>query len=180
MADKNVNETSANTAKTTGANTPASSSTAVEPEQARPRNENLETEHGSTVIDDNVVGKIAGIAAREVSGVNNLGGGAARMWGAVRESLTSSTNVQQGVNVAVEDGHASVAVAIIAEYGVAIHELANAIRENVTVAITRMTGLIVDRVDVTVHDVHLPEQEGAEQLEDTNANYQAVNQPINQ
>lgn len=179
MADKNVNETT----NTTAANTPAqhSTSTAVEPEKARPRNENLETEHGSTVIDDNVVGKIAGIAAREVSGVNNLGGGAARMWGAVRESLTSSSNVQQGVNVAVEDGHASVAVAIIAEYGVAIHELANAIRENVTVAITRMTGLIVDRVDVTVHDVHLPEQENAaEQQDETNANYQAVNQPLNQ
>ena len=121
------------------------------------RNEVLETEHGYTVIDDNVVGKIAGIAAREVSGVYNLGGGAARMWGAVRESLTSSTNVQQGVNVVVENGHASVAVAIIAEYGVAIHELANAIRENITIAVTRMTGLIVDRVDVTVHDVHLPE-----------------------
>ena len=39
----------------------------------------------------------------------------------------------------------------------AIHELANAIRENITVAVTRMTGLIVDRVDVTVHDVHLPD-----------------------
>lgn len=173
MADNNTN---ANTPSTT-----STTSTAVEPETVRPRNENLETDHGSTVIDDNVVGKIAGIAAREVSGVNNLGGGAARMWGAVRESLTSSTNVQQGVNVAVEDGHASVAVAIIAEYGVAIHELANAIRENVTVAITRMTGLIVDRVDVTVHDVHLPEQEGAtEHYDETNANYQAVNQPINQ
>ena len=178
MADKNVNETSANTAKTTSANTPASSSTAVEPEQVRPRNENLETEHGSTVIDDNVVGKIAGIAAREVSGVYNLGGGAARMWGAVRESLTSSTNVQQGVNVAVEDGHASVAVAIIAEYGVAIHELANAIRENVTVAITRMTGLIVDRVDVTVHDVHLPEQEDESDNED--AAFQSNNQALGQ
>ncbi|WP_288833377.1 Asp23/Gls24 family envelope stress response protein [uncultured Corynebacterium sp.] len=129
------------------------------PAPTRPRNENLETDHGTTVIDDNVVGKIAGIAAREVSGVYNLGGGAARMWGAVRESLTSSTNVQQGVNVVVEEGHASVAVAIIAEYGVAIHELANAIRENVTVAITRMTGLVVDRVDVTVHDVHLPGQD---------------------
>ena len=171
MADNNA----------TTPNTPSTTSTAVEPEKARPRNENLETDHGSTVIDDNVVGKIAGIAAREVSGVNNLGGGAARMWGAVRESLTSSTNVQQGVNVAVEDGHASVAVAIIAEYGVAIHELANAIRETITVAITRMTGLIVDRVDVTVHDVHLPEQEGAtEQYDETNANYQAVNQPITQ
>lgn len=171
MADNNA----------TTPNTPSTTSTAVEPEKARPRNENLETDHGSTVIDDNVVGKIAGIAAREVSGVNNLGGGAARMWGAVRESLTSSTNVQQGVNVAVEDGHASVAVAIIAEYGVAIHELANAIRENVTVAITRMTGLIVDRVDVTVHDVHLPEQEvTTEQSDETAANYQAVNQPITQ
>lgn len=171
MADNNA----------TTPNTPSTTSSAVEPEKARPRNENLETDHGSTVIDDNVVGKIAGIAAREVSGVNNLGGGAARMWGAVRESLTSSTNVQQGVNVAVEDGHASVAVAIIAEYGVAIHELANAIRENVTVAITRMTGLIVDRVDVTVHDVHLPEQEvTTEQSDETAANYQAVNQPITQ
>ena len=169
MADKTVNDNTTTT--------PASTSSAVEPEQLRPRNENLETEHGNTVIDDNVVGKIAGIAAREVSGVHNLGGGAARMWGAVRESLTSSTNVQQGVNVAVEDGHASVAVAIIAEYGVAIHELANAIRENITVAITRMTGLIVDRVDVTVHDVHLPEQETTVQ-DDTN--YQAVNQPVNQ
>ena len=140
-------------------NTPETSTNepAVQETNTEKRNEVLETEHGSTVIDDNVVGKIAGIAAREVSGVYNLGGGAARMWGAVRESLTSSTNVQQGVNVVVENGHASVAVAIIAEYGVAIHELANAIRENITIAVTRMTGLIVDRVDVTVHDVHLPE-----------------------
>ena len=135
------------------------------PAPAPERNKNLETDFGTTRIDDVVVSKIAGIAAREVSGVYNLGGGAARMWGAVRESLTSSTNVQQGVDVVVEDGHASVAVAIIAEYGVAIHELANAIRENITVAVTRMTGLIVDRVDVTVHDVHLPEQDNEESNE---------------
>ena len=168
MADHTLNE-----------NTPAptdSTSTAVDAEQTRPRNENLESDSGSTVIDDNVVGKIAGIAAREVSGVYNLGGGAARMWGAVRESLTSSTNVQQGVNVAVEDGHTSVAVAIIAEYGVAIHELANAIRENVTVALTRMTGLIVDRVDVTVHDVHLPEQDDAADQDEFQPNNQALGQ----
>ncbi|WKK60846.1 Asp23/Gls24 family envelope stress response protein [Corynebacterium sp. P3-F1] len=150
MADNNANQNTTNTPATDG-------STTLEA-QNQPRNEALETEHGTTVIDDNVVGKIAGIAAREVSGVHNLGGGAARMWGAVRESLTSSTNVQQGVNVAVENGHANVAVAVIAEYGVAIHELANAIRENITIAITRMTGLIVDRVDVTVHDVNLPEE----------------------
>ena len=172
MADHTLND---NTLATTD------SATDVDTEQTRPRNENLESDSGTTVIDDNVVGKIAGIAAREVSGVYNLGGGAARMWGAVRESFTSSTNVQQGVNVAVDQGHVSVAVAIIAEYGVAIHELANAIRENITVAITRMTGLIVDRVDVTVHDVNLPEQETAlpEQY-DENVNYQAANPALGQ
>lgn len=125
-------------------------------EVPRQRNENLETDQGVTIIEDTVVGKVAGIAAREVSGVYQLGGGAARMVGAIRESLTSSTNIQQGVSVSIEEGHASVGVAVIAEYGVAIHELANAIRENITTAITRMTGLIVDKVDVTVHDVHVP------------------------
>ncbi|EEI16042.1 Asp23/Gls24 family envelope stress response protein [Corynebacterium lipophiloflavum] len=140
-------------------------SSVVTPEASTVRNENLVTDHGTTVIDDTVVGKIAGIAAREVSGVANLGGGAARMWGVVRESLTASTNVQQGVNVAVQDGHASIAVAIIAEYGVAIHELAKAIRENVTQAVTRMTGLIVDRVDITVHDVNLPDMEPIDRIE---------------
>lgn len=169
------------TPKTPSTTDSTANSKAVETEQVRPRNENLETDHGTTVIDDNVVGKIAGIAAREVSGVHNLGGGAARMWGAVRESFTSSTNVQQGVNVAVDQGHVSVAVAIIAEYGVAIHELANAIRENITVAITRMTGLIVDRVDVTVHDVNLPEQETAlSEQYDENVNYQAANPALGQ
>ncbi|QPK83526.1 Asp23/Gls24 family envelope stress response protein [Corynebacterium qintianiae] len=149
-----------------GTSTVVTSETPVAPAT---RNENLVTDHGTTVIDDTVVGKIAGIAAREVSGVANLGGGAARMWGAVRESLTASTNVQQGVNVAVQEGHASVAVAIIAEYGVAIHELAKAIRENVTQAVTRMTGLIVDRVDITVHDVNLPEAEPADRADTPDA-----------
>mgnify|MGYP001941429234 FL=1 len=168
MADKKADQTNT---------TPANDGSTTVEAQNQPRNEVLETEHGTTVIDDNVVGKIAGIAAREVSGVHNLGGGAARMWGAVRESLTSSTNVQQGVNVAVENGHASVAVAVIAEYGVAIHELANAIRENITIAITRMTGLIVDRVDVTVHDVNLPEETvETEQARSEKSNQQALDQ----
>ncbi|SER68613.1 Asp23/Gls24 family envelope stress response protein [Corynebacterium cystitidis] len=133
-----------------------SSAQSTSSEQQRKRNKNLETDQGTTIIEDTVVGKIAGIAAREVSGVYNLGGGAARMVGALRESLTSTSNIQQGVSVDVSDGHVEVGIAIIAEYGVAIHELAQAIRHNITTAITRMTGLIVDKVDVTVHDVHVP------------------------
>ncbi|MDU0478682.1 Asp23/Gls24 family envelope stress response protein [Staphylococcus chromogenes] len=111
---------------------------------------------GHTRIEDVVVSKIAGMAAREVSGVHALGAQGARMVGALRESIPGSrTNVQQGVAVEVNEHEAVVDIAIVAEYGVAIHELAEAIRLNVINAIERMTGLSVAEVNVTVHDVHL-------------------------
>ncbi|WP_080793390.1 Asp23/Gls24 family envelope stress response protein [Corynebacterium pacaense] len=115
----------------------------------------LQTAHGRTVIEDVVVSKIAGLAAREVSGVYSLGGGTARVVGAIRGSFSGSPNVQQGVTVEVGERQAAVDVAIVAEYGVAIHELAEAIRRNIILAIERMTGLEVTEVNVTVHDVHL-------------------------
>ena len=129
------------------------------PAPAPERNKNLETDFGTTRIDDVVVSKIAGIAAREVSGVAALGGGGARMMGSIRESFGASEDVRQGVSVEVNNGTASIDIAIIAEYGVAIHELAEAIRRNIMNAVERMTGLSVDRVDVVVDDVKLPREE---------------------
>ena len=129
------------------------------PATAQERNKNLETDFGTTSIDDVVVSKIAGIAAREVSGVAALGGGGARMMGSIRESFGASEDVRQGVSVEVANGVAAIEIAIIAEYGVAIHELAEAIRRNIMNAVERMTGLSIERVDVVVHDVKLPKDE---------------------
>lgn len=119
---------------------------------------------GRTVIDNVVVGKIAGIAAREVSGVYALGGGAARVMGSIRDTFGGS-NVQQGITVEVGERQAAVDLSIVAEYGVAIHELAEAIRRNITRAIERMTGLEVTEVNVTVSDVHLPSDDQASRAE---------------
>ena len=129
------------------------------PATAQERNKNLETDFGTTSIDDVVVSKIAGIAAREVSGVAALGGGGARMMGSIRESFGASEDVRQGVDVEVAEGSARIEIAITAEYGVAIHELAEAIRRNIMNAVERMTGLSVERVNVVVHDVKLPKDE---------------------
>ena len=129
--------------------------------EEREVNNNLETQYGTTTIDDVVVSKIAGIAAREVSGVDALGGGGARMIGNIRESFGASEDVRQGVDVEVADGTARIDIAITAEYGVAIHELAEAIRRNIMNAVERMTGLSVERVNVVVHDVKLPKDESA-------------------
>ena len=140
--------------------TPAQNSdNQVPASEEREVNNNLETQYGTTTIDDVVVSKIAGIAAREVSGVDSLGGGGARMIGNIRESFGASEGVRQGVDVEVAEGSARIEIAITAEYGVAIHELAEAIRRNIMNAVERMTGLSVERVNVVVHDVKLPKDE---------------------
>ena len=140
--------------------TPAQNSdNQVPASEEREVNNNLETQYGTTTIDDVVVSKIAGIAAREVSGVDSLGGGGARMIGNIRESFGASEDVRQGVDVEVAEGSARIEIAITAEYGVAIHELAEAIRRNIMNAVERMTGLSVERVNVVVHYVKLPKDE---------------------
>ncbi|GAB3942622.1 Asp23/Gls24 family envelope stress response protein [Corynebacterium tapiri] len=117
------------------------------------------TDTGRTVIENTVVSKIAGIAAREVSGVHALGGGAARMMGSIRDTFGGSENVQQGISVEVGETQAAVDLSVVAEYGVAIHELAEAIRRNIARSIERMTGLEVTEVNVNVTDVHLPQDD---------------------
>ena len=123
----------------------------------------LVSSQGKTSIADTVVSKIAGIATREVSGVYALGGGASRVVGALRERIPgATTNHAQGVSVEVGEKQAAVDVDIVAEYGVAIADLATGIRRNVINAVERMTGLEVTEVNIAVNDVHLdqPEDDG--------------------
>lgn len=98
---------------------------------------------------------------REVSGVYDLGGGASRMVGALRERIPgASVNQSQGVSVEIGEKQAAVDIDIVAEYGVAIADLAAGIRRNVIAAVERMTGLEVTEVNITVHDVHLDGDSG--------------------
>lgn len=124
----------------------------------------LVTQHGRTTIADSVVAKIAGIATRDVHGVYAVGGGAARAVGAIRERIAGArVNHAQGVSVEVGERQAAVDLQIVTEYGVPIHELAEAIRGNVIASIERMTGLEVKEVNVDVQDVHLPQDDHVEE-----------------
>jgi len=120
----------------------------------------LVTSEGRTSIADSVVAKIAGLAAREVNGVHALGGGAARAIGTLRERIPGGrTNHSQGIAVEVGEREAAVDIALIAEYGVAIADLASGVRRNVISSVERMTGLSVTEVNIDVNDVHLPEDD---------------------
>ncbi len=124
----------------------------------------LQTSQGSTTIADGVVQKISGIAARDVNGVYQLGGGTARAFGALRERIPgSSQSAGQGVSVEVGERQAAVDLDVIVEYGVSIADLAQSIRRNVISAVEGMTGLQVTEVNVNVNDIHLPDEDNQDQ-----------------
>lgn len=119
----------------------------------------LVTDHGKTSIASSVVAKIAGIATREISGVHNMGSGASRAVGALKERIGSSkSTAAQGVNVEVGERQAAVDLDIVVEYGASIVDITRAVRENVISRIERMTGLEVTEVNVTVDDIYLEDE----------------------
>lgn len=118
-----------------------------------------ESPQGRTTIAASVVEKIAGIAAREITGVYAMGGGVSRAFGALRERIpgggTSSTS---GVQVEVGEKQAAVDLDVIVEYGASIVDIARAVRRNVIHGVERMTGLEVIEVNISVNDIHVPEE----------------------
>ena len=138
--------------------------------QQRERNENVEeektlrgplqTEHGVTTIDENVVAKIAGMATREVPGVYDMGNAVRRAFSAVTDRIPNAqTNVAGGVSVQKGETQAVIEITIVIDYGVSIVEVSNAIRRNVIEQLEGTTGLEVVEVNINVTDVHLPDED---------------------
>ena len=123
----------------------------------------LVTSQGTTSIADSVVSKIAGIAAREISGVHSMGRGSARAVGAIKDMIpvaSSSASVSQGVSVEVGERQAAIDLDIVVDYGVAIADVASAVRKNVIERVQGISGLEVTEVNITVDDVWLGDMEG--------------------
>lgn len=118
-------------------------------------------ESGSTSIADTVVTKIASIAAREVRGVYDLGGGAARAIGGVTRTVGIGDERMQGVGVEVGEREAAVDLTVVVEYGESIPQIADSLRANITRRIEGMTGLTVTEVNIAVNDLYFPGDEAA-------------------
>lgn len=125
----------------------------------------LVTEHGKTSISDSVVGKIVGMATRDVPGVYGMGAGFARAVGAVRERVSGGSSPDRGVAVEVGERQAAVDLDVVVDYGVSIPDLASGVRHNVVDAVERMCGLEVTEVNISVGDVHLPDDQPDESTE---------------
>ncbi len=149
---------SSTAASSTSSSSPSSSSSGGGSVEA------LQTDYGTTTIADSVVAKIASLAAKEVDGVADLGGGVSNamgsMVGRIRGSDQHST---AGVGVEVGTTQAAVDIVMQVLYPASIHQVANAVRQNVIDRIESMTGLEVTEVNINVSDLSFP---GAEQPEE--------------
>ena len=114
-----------------------------------------ETSSGKTVINDGVIAKIVGIAASEVPGVYALGGGAARAFGAIRDAINAS-DLGQGIRVEVGEKQVAVDVTLVADYPVALQDVADRVRAAIVTAIETLVGMEVTEVNITINDVHIP------------------------
>lgn len=119
-------------------------------------------ERGSTTIADEVVEKIAGIAAREVPGVYDLGGEVSRVFASLKERIGLGENTNEeadrGVAVRLEGTTAQIDMKIVIEFGFVVHSVTDSVRTKVISAVENMLGLEVTEVNIRVNDVHVPDE----------------------
>jgi uncharacterized alkaline shock family protein YloU len=121
-------------------------------------NAELPADRGTTIIANEVVEKIAGMAVRQVPGVYDLGGDVARVFSAVKERIgLGPADDDQGVSVRLEGATAAVRVTLVIEYGFVVHSVTEKARAKVIGAVENLLGLEVTAVDIVVDDVYVPD-----------------------
>ncbi len=142
----------------------------------------LQTERGSTTIQDSVVSKIAGIAAQEVDGIR-MGGGTSQAVSGLLGSITGgsgSGGQTQGVSVEVGQEETAIDLTLTVEYGKSVPQIAEAVRRNVANRVESLVGLRVTEVNIAVSNIFFPqmeeEQERQRQLEQQRREQEAQEQ----
>lgn len=97
---------------------------------------------GRIKIEDQVLAKIAALAALEVTGVVRLDA--------------------EGITVQPGDDEIALDLTMVVEYGSVVLEVARTVQQNVGASVALMLGIRVGTVNVTVADVHLPETGGGQ------------------
>ena len=123
----------------------------------------LQSDLGTTTIQDAVVSAIVGIAAEEVDGVASSHGGtrlpgdSSPTVGEFVDNITGGASRTRGLSVDVGERQTAADITINVEYGRSIPQVTQVVRERVIERVQSLTGLEVTEVNIQVNDVILPE-----------------------
>ena len=110
-------------------------------------------ELGSVKIADDVVARIAALAALEVDGVSAMAG---NYTSDVLEKV-SRKNIAKGAKVFVEQGQVKVDLALMMSYGFNIPATCQQAQTRVKASVENMTGLEVTDVNIRIAGITMPE-----------------------
>jgi uncharacterized alkaline shock family protein YloU len=114
---------------------------------------------GTTTISDQVVAKIAGIAAREVEGVHELTAtGFSGAISGMANKVSGGDAHDYGVRVEVGQQETVINLGMVINYGSSIPKVAHAVRRSISNQIQEMTGLQTREVNIAVTDIAFPEK----------------------
>lgn len=119
-------------------------------------NENMVVSCENTVkIANDVVGKIAAIAALEIDGVSAMGNNiTAEILGKV-----GIKNLMKNVKVDILNGEVRLELSITVDYGINIPGISQAVQNKVKQTVENMTGLVVSDVNVRIAGINLAQGE---------------------
>jgi uncharacterized alkaline shock family protein YloU len=122
----------------------------------------LDSDLGTTTIQDAVVTAIVGIAAEEVDGVSmshggvKLPGDSSPTVGEFVDNLTGGGSRVRGLSVDVGERQAAADITVNVDYGHSIGQVTQTVRERVIKRVRNLTGLEMTEVNIQVNDVNLP------------------------
>ncbi|MBQ7974753.1 MAG: Asp23/Gls24 family envelope stress response protein [Clostridia bacterium] len=120
-----------------------------------------ENTSGNIKISNDVVAAIAGISAEEVKGVAHM---YTSLSGAIAEKLGSKKNQSKGVKVVIGEQGIAVDLIIVAQYGVRLRDVSEAVQRNVRENVETMTGMNVTEVNVRVEGVSFDNQKTSDDV----------------
>jgi len=119
---------------------------------------------GETIIRDEVVASIVGLAAKEVEGVASLGKSSIRR--KLTERLAGAPEKSRfGVGVEVGEKEAIVDLELDVIYGFNIPKIVNEVREKVASRLVEITGLVAKEINVNVVSIEFPEEKRSKKEE---------------
>jgi uncharacterized alkaline shock family protein YloU len=111
---------------------------------------------GETSIDDDVIGAIAGVAAKEIEGVSELGGQSLRR--TIAERVGGSEERARGVEVEAGRREAILDLELRVVYGFSIPEIVIKVRQVVAHRVLELLGLVTKEINIRVVGIDFPDR----------------------
>lgn len=108
--------------------------------------------YGRIDFSDEFLSNLAGVATMDCYGIVGMASQKA-MDGIVE--LLKGENLSKGVKITTEDDILSIHLFVVVEYGVSISAVASNVIDTVKYRVEKITGLNVDKVDVTVNGIRV-------------------------